>query len=247
MHSFFIRKENISGESITISDSAEAHHLRDVLRIKVREEVAVFDEEGDKYICSVESIGDQIYLQIKERHGSCAFSRGSAVTVACAIPKNSKFDDIIDKLVQLGVARIIPLLTERVVVRLNKDKQASRLKRWEKIALSAAKQSHSPHLAVITPVKNIKEVLGESAGYDLKLIPTLGQSKRRTLRAALGNKRPQNILVLIGPEGDFTDEEIGLAQKKGFITVTLGELVLRVETAAIAVAGFIRFYLYEDR
>jgi 16S rRNA (uracil1498-N3)-methyltransferase len=247
MHSFFVRKENISGDSIVISDLSEVHHLRDVLRVKIKEKVIIFDESGNKYLSCVEAMTGRVLLSIKERHTSNTAGAGLEVTIACAIPKNSKMDDIIDKLIQLGVFKIIPLLTERVVVRLDKNKQSLRLKRWEKIALSAAKQSHSPHLAAITPIKHFKEVLDDSAPYGLKLIPTLAHPGRSSLKQALRKNTAKNILVLIGPEGDFTDEEIRLAQGKGFIPVTLGDLVLRVETAAVAVASFIRFYSYEDR
>ncbi len=246
MHSFFVRKENISQDSIVIFDLSEVHHLRDVLRVKMKEKVIIFDEGGNKYLCCVEAITDKALLSIKERHPSGPAGRGLELTVACAIPKNSKMDDIIDKLIQLGVTRIIPLLTERVIVRLDRPKQASRIKRWEKIALAAAKQSHRVYLPVIEPIKDIREVLDASGAYDLRLIPTLAQPECYSLKQALDKVKAKNILVLIGPEGDFTDEEINMAKDKGFLPVTLGELVLRVETAAIAVASFVRLYLYED-
>jgi 16S rRNA (uracil1498-N3)-methyltransferase len=87
----------------------------------------------------------------------------------------------------------------------------------------------------------LKDVLSESADFDLKLIPTLA-AKGKSLKDIFADSKPKNVLVLIGPEGDFTDEEIGLALKAGFIPVTLGDLVLRVETACLAVASFIRLY-----
>ncbi|MBU1727106.1 MAG: RNA methyltransferase, partial [Candidatus Omnitrophica bacterium] len=160
------------------------------------------------------------------------------LTIACALPKKAKFDDIVDKLTQLGVDGIIPLNTKRVIVKIDKKKEVVRLERWRKIAMSAAKQSQRASVPVVGHLKSIEEVLKEG-DYDLKLIPHLS-GKRRSLKEAIEKASPKNILILIGPEGDFTDEEVALAVKYGCVPVSLGELVLRVDTAAIAVASFVR-------
>jgi len=160
------------------------------------------------------------------------------ITIACAIPKKSKMEDIIDKLTQLGVDRIIPIKTAHTVVKLDSYKEAMRHKRWEKVAQSASEQSQRNDLALIDQIRDIKEVILNSKEFDLKLIPTL-IGKRKSLREISLNSKYKNILVLIGPEGDFTEAEVQLAIKAGFIPVTLGDLVLRVETAAVAVASYI--------
>jgi 16S rRNA (uracil1498-N3)-methyltransferase len=172
--------------------------------------------------------------------------RKSSINIACAIPKKSKFDDIVDKLTQLGVDRIIPLKTERAVVKLSIQKGEARLQRWVKIALSAAQQSQRSILPQISPLTDFRELIKKSTGFNLKLIPTL-EGERKTLKEALSPvlPLPANILILIGPEGDFSPKEIDLALKHNFIPVSLGSTVLRVETAAIAVASFIN--LNEDR
>jgi 16S rRNA (uracil1498-N3)-methyltransferase len=151
-------------------------------------------------------------------------------------------DDIIDKLTQLGVDRIIPLETERVIVKWDKNQRVRHLERFQKIALNASQQSQRKALPVIEPIKDIKEVISTAAGYDLKLIPHL-MGERKTLKEIFIKNRPKNILVLIGPEGDFSSAEVALAKRAGFIPVSLGDLVLRVETAAVAIASFIRLYL----
>ncbi|MEI6631520.1 MAG: RsmE family RNA methyltransferase [bacterium] len=246
MHRFFAHSKNISRDNISISDSSEAHHLRDVLRIKLKEKVAVFDDKGNEYLCSVLSLTGTVALSIEKMIPRRALAYKSKLTIACAIPKSSKMDDIVDKLTQLGVDNIVPLLTERVIIKLGREKKDARLRRWEKIALSAAKQSQRFNLPVVAPIEGMKEALSSSEGYDLKIILTLAESQRRTLKGLLKDSRPKDIFVFIGPEGDFTDQEVSLAKKKGFIPATLGDLVLRVETAAVAVASFIRFYLDED-
>jgi 16S rRNA (uracil1498-N3)-methyltransferase len=150
-------------------------------------------------------------------------------------------DDIVDKLTQLGVERIIPLKTERVIIKLDKDKEVSRLARWRKLAQAAAEQSQRQNLPVIEPIKDLKEFLVQAKTlYDLKLISTLMDSKRKSLKEIFKGLKPQKVLVLIGPEGDFSPEEVDLAKKSGCIPASLGDLVLRVETAAIAVVSYIR-------
>ncbi|MBM3255065.1 MAG: 16S rRNA (uracil(1498)-N(3))-methyltransferase [Candidatus Omnitrophica bacterium] len=247
MHRFFAHSKNISANNISISDKAEAHHLKGVLRIKLKEKLAVFDDKGNEYLCSVLSLSGAVVLGIEKRVPAGALAYKSKLTIACAIPKNSKMDDIVDKLTQLGVDTIIPLLTERVIVKLNKEKKGQRRKRWERIAFSAAKQSQRFNLPVIAPIEEMRGALSRSKGHDLKIILTLAESQRKTLREAFEGNKPTKIYVLIGPEGDFTDQEIALAKKEGFAPLTLGDLVLRVETAAVAAASFIRLYLYENR
>ena len=132
-----------------------------------------------------------------------------------------------------------------MIVKLDKHKRLSRQERWKKIALNASLQSQRNTLPILEPIKNIKGLLSDSGSFDLKLIPTLIQ-ERKPLKETLEESKSKNILVIIGPEGDFTSDELGLAKKMGCIPVSLGDLVLRVETAAVAVVSFIRLY-YESR
>ena len=178
-------------------------------------------------------------LQVKEK--KLPDHLGIKITVACAIPKNVKMDDIVDKLTQLGVECIIPLETERVIVRLNKQKKLERLQRWEKISISALKQSQRSKFVNIHPVVAFKDLVLAAKDFNLKLIPTL-EGERRTLKEIFNNptQKIDNVLVLIGPEGDFTPEEVALARESGFLPISLGKGVLRVDTAAIAVVSFIK-------
>ena len=247
MHRFFVLSKDISSDTIIISDPDQAHHLRDVLRIKLKERVVAVDQASNEYLCSVSSLSREVVLNIEKKLSAGRLAGNPRLAVACAIPKNSKMDDIVDKLTQLGVDEIIPLVTERVIVKLDKAKKEERRRRWDKIALSAARQSQRFDLPVIAQVTPIQEALSRSDNYGLKIILTLADSGRKRLNEIFQKDKPAGIYVLIGPEGDFTDQEIASAKKKGFIPATLGELVLRVETAAVAVAGFIRFYNDEYR
>ncbi len=240
MNRFFIDKINLADKVIILNDLAQLHHLRDVLRLKPKEKVGIFDQLGNEYLAIVLEIStNSARLEIKEKRPSNELS--IQITVACAIPKNVKMDEIIDKLTQLGVTCIIPLLTERVIVKLDKQKKLQRLQRWEKIVLSAVKQSQRSKFVQIKPITDFKDILINLQDFDLKIIPTL-ENESKTLKNILSQSGQQfkKIMILIGPEGDFTPQEISLAKEAGFLPVSLGKQVLRVDTAAVAVVSFLK-------
>jgi len=242
MHRFYSGSENVSQDRIIISDRQQLHHLKDVLRLEAGDEAAVFDDKGNVYQVEVESLSYRnVVLKIKDIRKSDK-SKRILIAIGCAIPKKSKMDDIIDKLTQLGVDKIIPLITERVIVKLDKDKKSQRQKRWQKIALSASKQSQRNTVPVVEVVMDFEEIIKRAQDFDLKLIPNL-RGERRTLKEALIGKKPKSVLVLIGPEGDFSPEEISMAIKAGFIPVTFGDFVFRVETACLYIASVLNYEL----
>ena len=241
MHRFYCSSENVSQGRIIILDREQVHHLKDVLRLESGDEVVVFDDKGKVYQAQIEELSAQnVVLKIRDVRRTDK-SKEILITIGCAIPKKSRMDDIIDKLTQLGVDRIIPLITERVIIKLGKDKKLQRQKRWQKIALSASKQSQRNTVPLVEVVTDFEEIINRAQDFDLKLIPNL-MEERQTLKEALVGKKPKNVLVLIGPEGDFTEDELNLAKSKGCVPVSLGNLVLRVETAAVAAVSFIRLY-----
>lgn len=241
MNRVFCPELKIANNTYAIADSQQVHHLKNVLRVEAGDELVVFDGRGQQYLCQVQSVAISS-VTVRVLKPLPAHSRQLIeLAVACAIPKQTKMDDIIDKLTQLGVQRIIPMDTERVIVRLDAKKALARQQRWEKIALSAVKQSQRNTLVTVDKVRTFDEVLAASARYGLKLIPAL-IGDRILLKDALAARQPDApVLVMIGPEGDFSPAEIDAAQKKGFIPVSLGETVLRVDTAAIACAAHILF------
>lgn len=237
MHRFFV--ERISGNKAVISDKEQLHHIRDVLRLKENGVISLSDGRGKDYTGTITSISrNQIELKVKPE--KAREENILKLTIACAMPKNTRFDDVVDFLTQLGVERIIPMRTGRVVVKLDNEKAVERHQRWVKIAQNAAQQSQRSHIPVIEGLTDFEDVISQSGGYDLKLIPHLS-GERRLIRDIIKKRKPRNILVLIGPEGDFTPAEVQLALDNGFQAVSLGDTVLRVATAAIAVASYIKF------
>ncbi|MBU0709542.1 MAG: 16S rRNA (uracil(1498)-N(3))-methyltransferase [Candidatus Omnitrophica bacterium] len=241
MQRLFTNSKNISESVITITETDQINHLKNALRLKVGDKIAICDDKGFEYLSKIDKLSKELIVFVIEVKKRALSSKQYQFTVACAIPKQSKMDEIIDKLTQLGVYKIIPLLTERVVVKLDKSKERLRLERWRKVALSAAGQSQRSTLPLIDPVKSLPEVLVESNKFGLKLIPTLS-GVRKSLVEVFAKSRSNNMLFFIGPEGDFTDQEVRSAIEAGCIPITLGDLVLRVDTAAIAVASFISLY-----
>ncbi|MCM8766401.1 MAG: 16S rRNA (uracil(1498)-N(3))-methyltransferase [Candidatus Omnitrophica bacterium] len=242
---FYCPLENISEDKIVITDRREIHHILDVLRLKENDSVCVFDGKDTEYQAVIEEIfKDKLILRIKGKRVILSHRENLQISVGCAIPKRRRFEFVIEKLTELGIKDIIPLKTERTEVLISRDKEADRLKHWQRIALSACKQSKRIELPRIEPQTEFKEILKRKRDYDLCLICAISDNVK-TLKEILKQKKYyRKILVLIGPEGDFSKEELKLAEASGFIPVSLGNLVLRVETAAIAICAFLR--LYED-
>lgn len=213
--------------------------MRDVLRLKVNDEISLSDSLGNDYAGVITAI-DKKQAEAAVTLVRAARENPVKLTVACAIPKNARFDDIVDFLTQLGVECLIPMRTERVVVKLDTARAQEKYQRWLKIAQSAAQQSRRSRIPVIDPVMDFSDVIAQSSDYDLKLIPHLA-GDRKLIRDVLAESKPRNIIVLIGPEGDFTPEEVALALNNGFLPVSLGDTVLRVAAAAMATASYIKF------
>jgi 16S rRNA (uracil1498-N3)-methyltransferase len=240
MHRFYL-SAGVKGDSIAIEDAGQLHHLRDVLRLRAGDAVAAFDGRGREYDCVIAQLSkNRAVLTVRSKKQ--AEAAGAGLTIACAIPKKSGMDDIVDALTQLGVEAIVPMLTARVIVRLDGPKKEARLGRWREIARRAAEQSGRSGLPRVAPVTAIEDVIAGSGDFDLKLVPALS-GERKHLREVAAGSKARRILVLIGPEGDFTPPEVALARDAGFIPVSLGANILRVGTAAVAVAGYLRLAL----
>jgi len=245
MHRFFCSPQNISSQKIIISDKNELHHIRDVLRLKDKDKVVVLDGQGSKFICQIDYLDKKhTKLDIIEKHSYDKESLHPRITIACALPKKSKIDFIVEKLTEIGVERIILLKTERTEVDFKDyDKKLEKLK---KIAESALKQSGNVFLPKID-ILNFEELLKirYEEGFSLALIPNL-EYNTQNIKSVLKKISGNNILVAIGPEGDFSKNEIKLAKEAGFVAVSLGDTILKVDTAAIITVSFIKLYLSRE-
>ena len=234
MHRFHLRPEN--WDSATL-DSEESHHCSHVLRLNEGDRVTVFDgagREGQATIASTTS--SRVTLKIagttKTPPPPCE------ITLAQAIPKGKNMDLIVQKAVELGASKLVPILSDRTIVQLDADETAKKREKWRTVALEACKQCGQNHLPVISAPMNMKDFLERADKSSLLLIASL-QPDARTLKFVLSEYTqqhgalPKRVTVFVGPEGDFTPAEISLAKSHGCQPITLGPIILRTETAAI--------------
>lgn len=235
--------DGVRGGTAEIS-GPEGRHAASVLRLKRGAAVELFDGTGRIYEGIVAEAGKRsLTVSIKRlrEHGP-AFS--ASVTLAASVIKPERMDMLIEKSCELGVSAVIPVITERCVVRLTRERWDAKIKRWQKIALESCKQCGLAVFPSIGPVRRFEDLAGDIPRYDLALIPSLesgGPPLRRVLEEA---RRPGRVLAMIGPEGDFTEKEVRSATALGARPVSLGPLVLRSETAAIYVLSVLNSYLF---
>ena len=231
---------NIIRDRIIILDPGQIHHLSSVKRLKKGDRVVVFDGESQEYECVIDSIAkDKAELSVVKTRKAVPVKLD--LTLACALPKKVKMDYIIEKTVELGVDRIIPIKTERTIVEYSPEKAKEKLKRWQAIAIEASKQCGRIKLPQIEPISEFNKVVTQAKDYKLAVIPYLGLDNK-PLKDIFHDFRPASVIIFIGPEGDFSPREIKLAKENGCIGASLGDLVLKVDTAAISVIAFSRLF-----
>ena len=235
MHRFYLPPDQCRGPTLTLT-GREAHHGQRVLRVRAGENVTVLDGEGSEIQCGVTTLSrDCIQLAVKERKETVA--PACSITLVQAIPKGKLLDAIIQKATELGVSRIIPLLSERVVSQIDDEKSVSKMEHWQTTAIEAIKQCGSPWLPHIETPLSPNKLRARKESFDLFLIASLqpGSRHARTWFDAFRkgqNREPISICVWVGPEGDFSAAEVAAAVAAGASPITLGNLVLRCETAA---------------
>jgi len=241
MNRFYVEKEHIDKDKIKITGRDDVHHIARVLRLRPGEELFISDGDGGGYITEIEKIDKNcVDLKIKDvKKRRRRADRNVMISLACAIPKNARFEDIIGKATQLGVDEIIPLLTDRTLVEKGAfDKKAERFRR---VIISSAKQSGALFLPELKEATVFEDLINGIGQYELRLLPNLAR-KGRILKDVVSSFKGKKILVLIGPEGDFSKREIEVALNSGCVSVDLGESVLRVDTAALSVMSFLSLY-----
>jgi len=236
MSHFYVKPENIDKNSIYVNGE-EAHHILDVMRLEMNDEVIAFDGLGNEYtghISEVKGKSLKISIHIKRKQ----LTPDIDISLAQAIPKKEKMDYIIQKCTELGVSSIIPMVTERTVVKIDKKKETKRHERWVKIAREASKQCGRGDIPKITDITNFKSVLESSQNYTIKLIPSLIGGRKKLLDLVKNHKNDK-IIILIGPEGGFSQNELKLAVDNKFTPVSLGSFTLKSDTAAIATVAIL--------
>ena len=235
MHLFFVSPGQIAGERILITGS-DVNHIRSVLRMKQGDEFEARTGEGGlTYHCMIETITPEEVAGKVLWTVEAETELSSKITLYQALPKSDKMEWIIQKTVELGIFRIVPVETARCVVRLKGDKAAGKVRRWNAIAESAAKQSGRSYIPKVSDVMSFEEALEDAASADHVLIPYEKARDMDKTRSLLAGIRPgDSAAVFIGPEGGFESEEVEKAIDCGAKPVTLGRRILRTETAGMA-------------
>jgi 16S rRNA (uracil1498-N3)-methyltransferase len=228
MRRFFIDEKSIENNMAVIKGQ-EAHHIRDVIRLKEGDRFIGLDGKGKVYTLRVLKTGQDITALIEKV--SLFHPKIPRILLACAIPKKGKMDDIIEKSTELGVSDIIPIITERTIVKADYGSAVHKKSRWQKIAIEASKQSGRSTFANVHDIMHFKVALeiANNMGYDKKIIPCVAEGTKKI--NDMLSKRIESIAAFIGPEGDFTHKEVEIAESCGFQPVSLGPLVLKVDTA----------------
>jgi 16S rRNA (uracil1498-N3)-methyltransferase len=245
-HRFFLPPASCRDELLRL-DGREAHHALHVLRVQRGERVTVLDGAGNEFFCDVESATkNSLVLAVQEKKFTPA--PDCAITLLVAVPKGKIIESIIQKSVELGAHRIVPLLTERVVTQLDDGGAEAKREKWQAVAIEAIKQCGARWLPKIEAPQTISEFLARGEKTELSLVGSL-QTERRHPREWIlefqksHGRLPASAAAWIGPEGDFTLDELKMMEAAGAKPVTLGALTLRVETAAIYCLSFLNYEL----
>lgn len=244
MYHFFVDKENIQGNTIYI-EGKDVNHIKNVLRMHIGEELSVGNgEDEDEYVCEIVTLEeDRIECNLMfVKHANV--ESPAKIYLFQGLPKSDKMELIIQKCVELGVTEIIPVATKRCVVKIDEKKAGSKVARWQSIAEAAGKQSKRAIVPNIGQIMSFKEAVKYSEKMNVRMIPyELCEGMEETRKVFDGLKPGDEIAVFIGPEGGFDTKEIDLAKENGITPISLGQRILRTETAGMAVLAWISYVL----
>lgn len=243
MHHFFVSPDQIDEKYVTIT-GGDVNHIKNVLRMKIDEELLISNGQDKDYYCKIESISDDEIKAVildEEFEGT---ELPTELYLFQGLPKSDKMELIIQKAVELGVKEIIPVATKRCVVKLDDKKEASKIKRWQAISESAAKQSRRIIIPEVSSVMSFKEAINRAKEFELGIIPyenfkDMTETKEVLKKVQKGIK----IGIFIGPEGGFEESEIQYALENGIHPISLGKRILRTETAGLAILSVLMFQL----
>ena len=238
MQRFFVEPYQVQEEEHRITlTGPDVNHMKNVLRMRIGEDVWISDGGQKEYHCTIEAFEEEgavlhiLYAQ-EPQYG---------------LPKGDKMELIIQKAVELGAYSVVPVETKRCVVKLDEKKAAKKTARWQQIAESAAKQSKRMLIPEVKKAMSWKEAIAFAKELDVLLIPyelAKGMKETREILAAI--EPGQSVGIFIGPEGGFEEEEVQAAMEAGAKPVTLGKRILRTETAGMTMLSILMFTLEKE-
>lgn len=251
MYRFFVTPEQVNGNQILITGE-DVNHIKNVLRMKPGEQVRISDGESMEYFCQVKSLEEAQVVLAVERSESFTTELPARIILYQGLPKGDKMELIIQKAVELGVHQIVPVSMKRCIMKLDEKKAANKVKRWNAIAESAAKQSKRSVVPEVTMPVTMQQVMRESDQIDWKLFPYESENGMEGIRSLMTALKaavvadPEScpcIGILIGPEGGFDSGEVEKAVEHGWESISLGSRILRTETAGMATLAMLTYVL----
>jgi 16S rRNA (uracil1498-N3)-methyltransferase len=245
MRHFFIESFHSAGRRASLS-GAEARHVKNVLRLKPGDVVRLFDGTGVEYIGVIDTMPPGKVEVTITGSKPAAGSACLPVSVAQGFLKEKKMDRLVRQLSELGAARWMPFICDRSVARPDGGRAQARQERWRKIAVAALKQCRRGDLMQIDDIVGFDRLLERAPVHDLRVVFWEQASEPLTAQRFSGSPAgPSSVLIMLGPEGGFAEEEVRAAEAAGFISASLGPRILRAETAAVAACAIVQ-YLFGD-
>jgi len=246
MHRFYVEQDLIRDNYISIIGS-DVNHIKNVLRLRQGDEIVICNGQGKDYYCIINRVSDNEIVAKIDAVRDTEAELKSRIVLFQGLPKKDKFELIIQKAVELGAAEIVPVMTGRVVVKLeDKKKEEKKMQRWQAIAMEAAKQSGRGIIPAVRPVHSFFDAVKALSRMELALIPYEKATDINITRELLGKiANYSQIGVFVGPEGGFEADEIRLAIEHNIRPITLGRRILRTETAGLAILSMMMLMLEE--
>ncbi len=260
MFRFFVAPEQIVGDHITVTGE-DVNHMKNVLRMKPGEKVRISSGSDEDYFCTIQSLEEnEVMLQVDSRETS-SIELPVQIYLFQGLPKSDKMELIIQKAVELGACAVVPVAMKRSVVKLDNKKAAAKVKRWNAIAESAAKQSGRMIIPQVQMPLTFAQAVAQAADMEYKLLPYENEEGMEGVRRILGelsdavkarsreNQMQENLSstlrigIFIGPEGGFDPAEVELAVNEGWQKISLGRRILRTETAGMALLSVLVYLL----
>lgn len=240
MAKFFVDNQFIKDDKVFINGENKKH-MTNVLRLKIGDNIEISSGDGFDYICQIEQITEtEVVAKIIDCFGNESEPKVK-ITLYQGLPKAEKMELIIQKCVELGIDKIVPVNTDRCIVKLA-GKEDKKIARWNKISESAAKQSRRGKIPVVEPVLNFEKAIEKAKCDDLTIIP-YEKEQNNNLKTVVKNFKGKSISIFIGPEGGFSEKEIDFAIKNNVMPITLGKRILRTETAGFVTTAILLYEL----
>jgi 16S rRNA (uracil1498-N3)-methyltransferase len=239
MSKFYIDKNNIINNKVLISRD-EARHIIKVLRYKIDDLITLFDSEGMTYECVIKAFeNERITAEIIEKIEN-KNSETTKIVLAQAVLKSKKMDSVIQKSTELGISRIIPFFSSRTIPKWNSDKCFDKAEHWRNIVKASVKQSGIRKMPCVDNIISYDEII--SSNLNMNKILLYEKERNVSFKKIINTITfPSDIIIMVGPEGGFTIEEVSRAKQSGFLTTSIGKLILRAETVPIAILSILQY------